>query len=74
MSGETAIIASTVASLFSLITLIVSRIKCVYKRDGDGCDGCRCGFMDKPIVDDNSELEIHEYNLSDTPVLVISKK
>ncbi len=74
MSGETAIVAATVSSTFSIITLIISRIKCFYKRGQEGCEGCRCGCLEKPIVDDNNEVDAHEFILGDTPILIISKK
>ena len=73
MGAETAILASTISSAFSLATLITSRIKCYYERTEDGC-APKCACMDHPILSDDHEIEITESKLSDTPVLIISKK
>ena len=73
MTGESAIIAAAVSSAFSVATLIITRIKCYYKRGEEGCEGCRCGCLDKPIVDDNNDIDAHEFTLGDTPIILISK-
>ena len=72
-SAEVAILASTVSSAFSLATLIISRIKCYYERNEDGCHP-KCTCMDHPILNDDHEIEITESMLSETPVLIIRKK
>ena len=72
MGAETAILASTISSAFSIATLIISRIKCYYERNEDGC-APKCACMDHPILSDDHEIEISENMLSDTPVLIISK-
>ena len=72
MGAETAILASTISSAFSIATLIISRIKCYYERTEDGC-APKCACMDHPILSDDHEIEISENMLSDTPVLIISK-
>ena len=73
MGAETAILASTISSAFSVATLIISRIKCYYERTEDGC-APKCACMDHPILSDDHELEITREMLSDTPVLIVSKK
>ena len=73
MGAETAILASTISSAFSLATLIISRIKCYYERTEDGC-APKCACMDHPILSDDHEIEITESKLNDTSVLIISKK
>ena len=72
MGAETAILASTISSAFSIATLIISRIKCYYERTDDECRP-KCACMDHPILSDDHEIEISENMLSDTPVLIISK-
>ena len=73
MGAETAILASTISSAFSIATLIISRIKCYYERsDENGCNP-KWACMDHPILSDDHEIEITESMLSDTPVLIISK-
>ena len=72
-SAEVAILASTVSSAFSIATLIISRIKCYYEHTDTGCHP-KCACMDDPILSDDHEIEITQNMLSDTPVLIISKK
>ena len=72
MGAETAILASTISSAFSIATLIISRIKCYYEHTESGC-APKCACMDHPILSDDHEIEITESMLSDTPVLIISK-
>ena len=71
--AETAILASTISSAFSLATLVISRVKCYYERNEDGCSP-KCACVDHPILSDDHEIDITESKLSDTPVLIISKK
>ncbi len=73
MGAETAILASTISSAFSLATLIISRIKCYYERSEDGC-APKCACMDHPILSDDHEIDISQSMLSDTLVLIINKK
>ena len=63
MGAETAILASTISSAFSLATLIISRIKCYYERTEDGCTP-KCACMDHPILSDDHEIDITESKLS----------
>ena len=73
MGAETAILASTISSAFSIATLIISRIKRYYERsDENGCNP-KCACMDHPILSDDHEIEISENMLSDTPVLILRK-
>ena len=72
-TATAAILASTISSAFSVATLIISRIKCYYERTEDGC-APKCACMDHPILSDDHELEITREMLSDTPVLIVSKK
>ena len=73
MGAETAILASTISSAFSIVTLIISRIKCYYERTDEGCSP-KCACMDHPILSDDHEIEVSREMLSDTPVLIVSKK
>ena len=72
MGAETAILASTISSAFSIATLIISRIKCYYERTGHGFSP-KCACMDHPILSDDHEIEVSREMLSDTPVLIVSK-
>ena len=46
----------------SLATIIIAKIKFYIKKNGNW--QCGCGFMDKPLVDDD-EIEIKQFELSD---------
>ena len=46
----------------SLATIVIAKIKFYIKKNGDW--QCGCGFMDKPLVDDD-EIEIKQFELSD---------
>ena len=72
MGAETAILANTISSAFSIATLIISRIKCYYERTDEGCSP-KCACMDHPILSDDHEIEVTREMLSDTPVLIASK-
>ncbi len=73
MGAETAIFASAISSAFSIATLIISRIKCYYEHTDTGCHP-QCACMDHPILSDDHEVETTQSMLSDTPVVIISKK
>ena len=72
MGAETAILASTISSAFSIATLIISRIKCYYERTDEGCSP-KCSCMGHPILSDDHEIQVTREMLSDTPVLIVSK-
>jgi hypothetical protein len=46
----------------SLATIVIAKIKFYVKKNGVWT--CGCGFMDKPLVDDD-EIEIKQFELSD---------
>lgn len=46
----------------SLLTVVITKLKCYIKKNGNWSLGC--GFMDKPLVDDD-EIEIKQFELSD---------
>ena len=50
----------------SIATLIIAKLKCYVKKNGAWTFGC--GFMDKPLIDDD-EIEIKTVELGDVHVL-----
>jgi hypothetical protein len=46
----------------SLMTVIITKLKCFVKKNGSLSWGC--GFMDKPLVDDD-ELVVKQFDLGD---------
>ena len=55
----------------SIATLIITKIKCYLKQNGDTRYGC--GFTEKSLIDDD-ETEIKTVNVDDTTVFYICKK
>ena len=55
----------------SIITVILSKLKCYVKKNGSLNFGC--GFTDKNLIDDD-ETEIKTITVDDTNVFYISKK
>ena len=63
----------TIASgSFSLLALIVSRIRCRTSRDDDGNPTCLSACSDKPLT--SEDLQVDEYTVGDTQVLLLSAK
>ena len=55
----------------SITTLIITKLKCVFKQNGDTQNGC--GFTEKSLIDDD-ETEIKTVTTDDTTVFYVSKK
>ena len=60
--------AGTLVACTSIFTLIISKIKCYYKRPT-----CLCGFIDTNIVDD-SDINMNITTVNDVQLLYVSKK
>jgi len=72
MGVESALLGSIVTTIGGLMGVILSKCRCVYTRNEEGCNSA-CGFSDKPL-NDHHEIEIFEHQIHDTPVLIITKK
>ena len=72
MGVESALLGSIVTTIGGLSGVILSKCRCVYKRDDEGCNPA-CGFSDKPL-NDHHEIDIFEHTIDDTAVLIITKK
>ena len=55
----------------SITTLIITKLKCYSKQNGDTRYGC--GFTEKSFIDDE-ETEIKTVSIDDTTVFYVSKK
>ena len=55
----------------SIVTLVITKLKCYFKQNGETRYGC--GFTDKSLIDDD-ETEIKTVNVDDTTVFYVSKK
>ena len=76
MSGaESMAIGSLITTCGGLMGVRLSKCRCIYRRDEEGCcgTGTACGFSDKPL-NDHHEIDIFEYHVADIPVLIITKK
>ena len=72
MGVESALLGSIVTTSGGLMGVILSKCRCVYTRNEDGCNPA-CGFSDKPL-NDHHEIDIFEHQIHDSPVLIITKK
>ena len=52
---------------------LISKIKCVYRHDQDGCQPA-CACMDGKIETDNDELEVHTVTANDVGLIYLAKK
>ena len=57
-----------------IITMIVHKIKCIYTRENGECVGCRCGCMDKPILEDETDIEVTTVTVNNVDLLYVGKK
>ena len=55
----------------SIVTLIITRFKCLVKKNG--VLNYSCGCLDKPLFDDD-ELEIKQMDLGDVKILYVKPK
>ena len=67
-------IGSLITAASGLIGVILAKCRCVYRRTEDGVCQPACGFSDKPLEPDHSELSIHHDKVEDLEIIVISKK
>ena len=66
-------IGSVITAASGLIGVILAKCRCVYRRQVNECQPS-CGFSDKPLEPDHSELSIHHDKVEDLEIIVISKK
>ena len=46
----------------ALLTAVISKVKFFVKKNGSW--NCGCGFMDKPLIDDD-EIEVKQFDMGD---------
>lgn len=75
MGAESMAIGSIITTFGGLCGVVLSKCKCIYKRDDEGNCSPIFSFTDKPIQADNDEIKINHENLGgEIPVIIISKK
>ena len=72
MGVESSLLGSIVTTIGGLLEVVLSKCRCVYKHDDEGCNPA-CGFSDKPL-NDHHEIDILEHTIDDTAVLIILEK
>ena len=59
-----------ITSLSSLMTVAISRIRCLCDQSGN----CTTGCLETPLLKDEHEMEVHEYTLGGKQYLIITAK
>ena len=74
MSAESAaLMGSLITSVTGLLGLLIAKIKCVYRRDADGCQPA-CACMDGKLEKDNDELEVHTVSANGVDLIYVARK
>ena len=69
---DPALMGSALATAAGIITLIVSKIRCIYKRDDQGnCGPCVCGCTDKSIQESHEDIEVKEITLGGVDAVLL---
>ena len=63
---------AVVVGSISIITLVITKLKCYAKRNGTCNYGC--GFMDKPIINDDDDMEVKIEKLGSVDVMYVKSK
>ncbi len=61
-----------IAGGISILTLAVSRFKCIVKKNGSLNWGCAC--MDKPLIQDEDEILVKQFDLGNVKGLYVVPK
>ena len=72
---EPALLGSMWTGGLGVVTLVVSRIRCLYQRQDGECKSIKCGCTEKSIQPDHEEIECREVEIGDTKgILLLPKK
>ena len=71
---DSALYGALLSSSFSLLALIVSRLKCVYRRDPDGTCNPACACSGQPLEHQEKDIEIRRVEIEGKEVAVLIKK
>ncbi len=72
MGAESMAIGSVITASAGIVTLIVHKIKCIYRHIDGECVPL-CSFRDAPLEDD-TEIEVHRVTVNGVDLLYVSKK
>ena len=70
---DQALLGAIVSSAFSLAALVVSRVKCVYRRTEHGCQPA-CACSGQPLEHQEEEIECRRVEIEGKEVVVLIKK
>ena len=70
---DSALLGAITSSAFSLAALVVSRVKCIYRRTEDGCQPA-CACSGQPLEHQEEDIEIRRVEVEGKEVVVILKK
>ena len=71
---DSALLGVIISSAFSLAALVVSRVKCVYRRTEDGCQPA-CACSGQPLEPhQEEEIECRRVEIEGKEVVVLIKK
>ena len=73
MGAESSLLGSLITTAGGLLMQLISKIKCVYRHDQDGCQHA-CACMDGKIEKANDELEVHTVTANDADLIYVAKK
>ena len=71
---DPALQGSLATGILGVVSLIVSRIRCLYKRDEDHNCNPICGCTEKSIQADHEEVECREVEIGDTKGILLLPK
>ena len=74
MPTDPALLGSVWTGGLGLATLLLSRIRCLYKRDDEGHCNPICGCTEKTIQPDHEEVECREVEIGDTKGILLLPK
>ena len=70
---DPALYGARLSSTFSLLALIFSRLKCIYRHTDEGCQPA-CAFSGQPLEHQEEEIELRRIEIEGKEVVVLIKK
>ena len=68
---DAALMGSMWTGGLGVLTLIVSRIKCLYSRDAEGNCTPLCGCMESKLREQHEDVEVREIEIGDTHAILL---
>ena len=70
---DSALLGAITSSAFSLAALVVSRVKCIYRRTDEGCQPA-CACSGQPLEHQEEDIEIRRAEIEGKEVAILIKK